>query len=335
MTNEGLPRWYAVTVALGVMLLLAACSKGSLGGEPSLSATTPPRALTPTLTASLVGSSSLPPVATWTPTPCRNAAAPAAPFDLTVPDGTVLHPGEVFTKVWQVINTGTCTWNPAYAVVWFAGPPLGAPRQVPLHQIVPPGHAVTLAVDMVAPLADGVYQSYWKLRAPSGTLFGIGVGGGDPFWVRIRVASGKPPTATPTPTLTPPPTATPTPTPSPSPTPVVQAEGRVALVLGDGLEVDGEKTSATDLLYLFANGAHVLRPQDAARWGVFGMHLPSPEDCHASAHSAADLPVDSLQVGTYLCYRSSDGHEGYACLEAVNRATWRVVLSFRTWVRSP
>jgi len=320
-------------LALVALFGLASCGGQQSAGDPAGTATVPGKVSLPTRTP-------LPQPGTPHPSPsptspCYDAASPAVPFDLTVPDGTAMRPGEVFTKVWQVVNTGTCTWNPSYALVWFAGPPLGAPREVPLHQIVPPGHIAILSVDMVAPLAEGVYQSYWKLRAPSGTLFGIGAGKGAPFWARIRVVSGRPPTSTPTPTITPPPTATPTSTPSPIPTPRIQAEGRVALVLGDGLEVDGDRASATDLLYLFANGAHVLRPQDAARWGVFGMRRPSLQECRAAVRSAADLPVDSLPAGTYLCFRSSDGREGYAHLEKINRTTWRVVLSFRTWAASP
>jgi hypothetical protein len=36
--------------------------------------------------------------------------------DVTIFDGAVLRPGEHFTKVWQVKNSGTCTWTRAYTV---------------------------------------------------------------------------------------------------------------------------------------------------------------------------------------------------------------------------
>ncbi len=266
-----------------------------------------------------------------TPRRCENRAAPGSPLDVTVPDDTVMRPGQIFTKIWQLVNTGTCTWTPAYRLVWFSGARLGASAAYPLGREVRPGETVSLAVDMVAPLSQGVYQSYWKLRAPDGSLFGIGPGAGTPFWVRIRVTSLFAASPTPTPTITPPPTATPTPTPSPTPTPPVQTMGRRDLTLGDGLEVDGEKASATDVLYLLINGAHVLRPQDAARWGIFGNIPPTLEACRRSNRSAADIPVDSLAVGTYLCYRSSNGRMGYARLEAVDKATWRITLAFLTW----
>ncbi len=322
-----------------LVVVLAGCNLPQ-GGTPVPSATaveaarpsaTVTLAATPTPGASPLPGTQTPSPPTATPRPCTNQAAPGSPIDVTVPDDTVMRPGQVFTKVWQLVNTGSCTWTPAYRLVWFSGARLGTSAAYPLGREVRPGEAVDLAVDMVAPLAPGVYQSYWKLRAPDGSLFGIGAGAGTPFWVRIVVVSLRTPSPTPTPTITPPPTATPTSTPSPTPTPPVKTTGQQDLMLGDGLEVDGEKTSATDVLYLQVNGAHVLRPQDAARWGIFGGAPPSLETCRQSNRSAADIPVDSLGVGTYLCYRSSDGHIGYARLEAVDRATWRITLSFLTW----
>jgi hypothetical protein len=41
--------------------------------------------------------------------------------DVTVPDGTVLDPGETFTKTWRLKNAGTCSWTPSYAHVFIWG----------------------------------------------------------------------------------------------------------------------------------------------------------------------------------------------------------------------
>ena len=32
----------------------------------------------------------------------------------TIPDGTLMAPGQVFVKKWEVQNTGTCTWTATY-----------------------------------------------------------------------------------------------------------------------------------------------------------------------------------------------------------------------------
>ena len=37
--------------------------------------------------------------------------------DITVPDGTVMSPGEHFRKVWRLRNTGPCGWDRSYRVV--------------------------------------------------------------------------------------------------------------------------------------------------------------------------------------------------------------------------
>ena len=337
MAERAASRWMGKLALALLVFAVGACTlprQGTVTPSVALS----PQAVTaalPTRAATPVAGSTGGAPAGVTPTPtvshCKNAAAPGSPIDVTVPDDTAMRPGQVFTKVWQIVNVGTCTWTPDYRIVWFSGARLGAAAAYPLGRKVKPGEAVNLAVDMVAPLSPGVYQSYWKLSTPDGTLFGIGQGAGTPFWVRIVVVSRRTPLPTPTPTITPPPTATPTATSSPTPTPPVQASGRVDLTLGDGLEVDGEKASATDILFLQVGNAHVLRPQDAARWGIFGSLQPSLNACRHSARSAADIPVDSLAVGTYLCYRSSDGHIGYARLEAVNTALWKITLSYLTW----
>jgi len=36
--------------------------------------------------------------------------------DITIPDGTEMAPGSVFTKTWSLKNDGTCTWNSDYRI---------------------------------------------------------------------------------------------------------------------------------------------------------------------------------------------------------------------------
>ncbi len=341
------PRLRLLTAAVALAWIVAACNMPTPTPFPSPTAvafvtptatppaTASPAALTPATPQpppTTGAGTPAPPPATAVPAapPC-NMAAPGNPIDITIPDNTPLQPGETFTKVWRLVNTGTCTWTSNYALVWFSGPQLGAPVAVALPGDVPPGSTVDLAVDMVAPLAPGTYQSYWKLRSPAGVLFGIGPGAGAPFWVKIVVVSPTPAGPTATPTITPPPTATPTSTPTPTPTPATRHSGQAVLLPGDALEVDGETASSDDALYLTLDDNHILRPQDTATWGIYGSTPPSPDDCQNSPHSAADIPIDSLPTGTYLCYQSSDGYWGYARLTATNTTTWEITLDFLTW----
>lgn len=107
--------------------------------------------------------------------------------DVTVPDGTVFEPGEMFEKTWQVMNTGAATWTTEYAIRFKQGDRMGAPFEVPLPKQVPPGGAVNITVAMVAPQQPGEYTSHWVLRDAQGQPFGVGANGDETFWALIVV----------------------------------------------------------------------------------------------------------------------------------------------------
>ena len=152
-----------------------------------------------------------------------NRVAAGVPFDITIPDDTIMQPGQSFTKTWRLVNNGTCKWTRLYAVVFFSGNPMGAHQTNYLNAEVLPGQSIDVSVEFIAPFEPGMYQSNWMLQSQAGELFGLGPNGDAPFWVRIHVVG--PPTSTPTitplptgsetvtPTFTPTSTETPTPTP--------------------------------------------------------------------------------------------------------------------------
>ncbi len=59
-----------------------------------------------------------PPTATTRPVRCNQAAFVK---DVTVSDGTVFSPGAEFTKVWRLHNSGSCTWDTSYSLVFVDG----------------------------------------------------------------------------------------------------------------------------------------------------------------------------------------------------------------------
>ncbi len=150
--------------------------------------------------------------------------------DVTIPDGTVVAPGQAFIKTWRLKNVGTCTWTTSYAMVFEMGEKMGAPDLVNLPQSVAPGQTVDMTLNLTAPLTAGSYRGYWRFQNPNGVRFGIGTDATRSWWVDIKVV-GTAITATPTMTGTAPTPATPpasetptatasaTPTSSPSPTP--------------------------------------------------------------------------------------------------------------------
>jgi len=118
--------------------------------------------------------------------------------DVTIPDGTNFYAGTAFTKTWRLQNTGSCTWDSGYTLVFSDGSQMGAPYTMVLPYSVPPGYSVDLTVPMVAPNSAGVYRGNWLLRNSNGYNFGIGAYGANPFWVEIVViGSSLPPTPVP------------------------------------------------------------------------------------------------------------------------------------------
>ena len=138
-----------------------------------------------------------------TSTPAPTPSAPTAECydqsafvqDVSIPDNTLMKPGQSFVKTWRLRNSGTCTWTQDYALVFAGGDHLGGPTSAPLPRTVAPGEIVDLSVSLVAPAANGTYQSRWLLRNEKGSSFGVGSGTIRVFWARIVV--GPPPTPTP------------------------------------------------------------------------------------------------------------------------------------------
>lgn len=107
--------------------------------------------------------------------------------DVSIPDGTILQPGETFVKTWRIKNRGTCTWTPDYTFVFNGGDQLGGTTSVRLPGYVAPGQTVDISVTFTAPSTAGSYKGYWILRNTSGALFGSGDKANAPIYVDIRV----------------------------------------------------------------------------------------------------------------------------------------------------
>jgi hypothetical protein len=152
--------------------------------------TTPPTA-TAIATAQPTATATLPPP---TVTPILSTATPAVPCnqaqfvkDVTISDGSIFSPGSNLTKTWRLKNTGACTWTTSYEMVFIGGSQMGAPTVIDLPGNVAPGQEFDLFVGMVAPSSSGTYRANWKLRDPSGSLFGVGKTS-VAFYVEIKVA---------------------------------------------------------------------------------------------------------------------------------------------------
>ena len=183
-----------VGVALCLLLIVGALLLWrSIGQENSGLALTPTAAvpaplptasssLTPTPTASFTSVPTAPstsaPAPTLTSTPtatqmrgstCTNNSALVA--DVTVPNGTVLAPGQSFYKIWRVLNTGTCAWSDGYTFTFIGGDLMSAPPVIAVPNTAPAATA-DLLVPMTTPSTPGNITGYWQLRNPNGSNFG-------------------------------------------------------------------------------------------------------------------------------------------------------------------
>jgi len=127
-----------------------------------------------------------PATSTPVPTPCDWASLVE---DVSIPDDSLLLPGQTFTKTWRLKNIGTCTWTPEYTIVFVEGSSMGAPASVKINTTVAPGGTVDVSVGMTAPGATGSYTSNWLLKNASGTSFGLGSSAKAYFWVKIQVTA--------------------------------------------------------------------------------------------------------------------------------------------------
>ncbi len=91
--------------------------------------------------------------------------------DVTIPDETVVTPGQEFVKTWKIRNTGICTWGDGYLPIYSHGEKMNG-QPVPLNSVVAPGQEVDVSVNFKAPTAIGRYVSAWKMVNPKGIPFG-------------------------------------------------------------------------------------------------------------------------------------------------------------------
>jgi hypothetical protein len=107
--------------------------------------------------------------------------------DVTVPDDTIVTPGEKLTKVWQFQNAGNCTWTTAYSLVFLWGDQMNAASPTLLTAEVKPGQMGNIILNLEAPALPNYYQGNWIFADESGNQFGTGTNGKNYFWVSIEV----------------------------------------------------------------------------------------------------------------------------------------------------
>jgi hypothetical protein len=181
-----------ITAALTLIITLAACKPAAPTEDPVLKITS----IAATVQAEITQTALAMPTATPTLTPTATATlAPITPTflepfstatkslipgtgdnakfdqDITIPDGSIIKPGESFNKTWSLINSGTTTWTTDYQLVYVFGPQATV-MSVNLTKSVAPGEVIQITVPFVAPTVNGSYVSWWQMYSSTGYFFG-------------------------------------------------------------------------------------------------------------------------------------------------------------------
>ncbi len=221
------PPWRGLLLGLSALLILIATVAGVRFKAPELAGGAQlPRALaTRTPFQTHAGSATLTPgpaSPTATKPPSTSGPSLIDALQATADPGTAtVQPGQRYTVVVHLTNTGTTTWSSGagYALTCDIAnhPDAACAHMSPLSfgdDSVPPGSSYTFTLYRSAPDAPGTYHSWLTVAGPNGAV----ASGEARVAVVVRRASTPAPQPSQTPTTAPTPTATPSPTETPSPT---------------------------------------------------------------------------------------------------------------------
>lgn len=163
-------------------LCMAGCSEQPTPYRPPTIAVQATRPVLTTATSSTALQLIETPLPISTPTCTDNLAFLE---DLSLPDGSVVKPGDRLDKRWLVENNGSCNWDEHYRLKFTSGAELSAPMDQALYP-ARSGAKATIRILFTAPSESGTYQSAWQAYNPQGQAFG------DPVFIQVVVDSSKP-----------------------------------------------------------------------------------------------------------------------------------------------
>ncbi len=82
---------------------------------------------------------------------CDSVSYDLDTVDVTVPDNTVMSPGQDFVKTWKVKNNGSCPWGAGYALAYAGYSDKMSGEFVPFNEVIQPGEEVEVSVQFTAP----------------------------------------------------------------------------------------------------------------------------------------------------------------------------------------
>lgn len=250
-----------------------------------------------------------PPPATNTPTPSPQPTATvgcedSSQFisDVTIPDNTVMKPGQSFRKTWRLRNSGNCDWTTSFDAVFVSGSSMGGPAAVPLAGAVPSNGTIDISIKLTAPTANGVHRSNYQMRNAGDTRFGI------VFYVQVLVG------------------------PTPMPADGVYRSGKLTIDNGGSVDFDGGHSAGDPWrdvwVHYVSDSERYLEPTNGALLSEMS-GTPEYDDCKGASLGSGAVNFTDFSTGSYFCYKTSDGHYGRFQVEKIEGDS--IGFDFRTW----
>jgi hypothetical protein len=179
----------------GILVALTAChpAADSVGGgmqTPSAGVETAP-----------MPSATFTPSATNPPLRCNMVTVVQTTFE---PDAPILQPNTPLRVKWRLRNLGSCDWSTEYRLVFDHGDRMSESDSWPLaSEPIPAGETFSLMMELTVPAAEGARETFFKIRAADGTVFGTGPLADTAFGFKITVLSQTSIAQSHTPTLDP------------------------------------------------------------------------------------------------------------------------------------
>ena len=195
MQPSSLKSFFRLVLILPVFL--SACAVTEIP-SPTATVTAPP----PTATVTITPTTKITPTITAIIETQSSAVEDKALLvSETYPDNSILEPGESFTKVFELRNTGNVVWTTGYKLVRGetnpVGETLGSQTETTFTQDTVPGETLSLQIPLVAPNTPGTYTVNWTIRDANGKI--LPVGAAQRIWATIQVCPAgqdcSPPTA--------------------------------------------------------------------------------------------------------------------------------------------
>jgi hypothetical protein len=159
-------------IVIAATILLSACGGQDARSTPEyfIPPTISPRSATATPAFTPTVESPDGEVQSTSPAACENDLNYVD--DITIPDDTVVAPGQEIEKIWLIRNAGTCNWDADYTIRNVEEtPPMGSASILALYP-VRSGSEHEITINFIAPTDSGQHVSKWQAHDPEGIPFG-------------------------------------------------------------------------------------------------------------------------------------------------------------------